>query len=333
MKKKFLSLSVALCILVFSCSKNSGSNPNPPGVGGGGGSNGLTVTSFTPSNPYPDDEFIINGTGFNANAALDTVEFGRLTDNAHIILWHDGISNEWPSLCTVISASTTQLKVKAVNPAVLDFYSYDYTPASSVAAAMVRTGGKSVITSIIPFKRFMQPPSIRDADNDTQVGTPNDSLEINGSGFSRTGLTASIDGISLSSFKVDSITPAIRRITLRLPKAFFGTTNDETLIQSKTVVVTNPDGKSVKRDCNFFISPKMKVTSMQTANPTYSHDALVISGGVIGIIINGACLKNDAILKIDGNTGFHAQTALAVANFQEHYHHAPRYKRSCSRNL
>jgi hypothetical protein len=318
MKKKFLPLAIAVFILFFSCNKNSSPNPNPnPNPPAGGGNGSLTVTSIVPANPYPDDEFIITGTGFNANAALDTVEFGRLADNTHISIWHDGLSNEWPSLCTVISASATQLKVKAVNPDVLDFYSYDLNYVTSVAAAQIRTGGKTVITPIIPFKRFMLLTGITNLDDNIQYGRPNDSIQINGKGFNKTGLTASIGGTALSSFKRDSVTPVMRRLSLRLPKTFFGTENDETITQLKSVVVTNPDGKSVKKDLDFFVSPKMKVISVSTANSSYSHDGLVNSGGVINITITGVCLKNDAILKIDGNTGFHSQTALSAVNFPD----------------
>jgi hypothetical protein len=317
MKLKQL-LSTLFVVSLFSCTKNnSGNNPNPPGGGGGGGgtSSNLTVTSITPANPYPDDEFIINGTGFNTNATLDTVEFGRMA-GTNFGAWHDGLQTEWPSLCTVVSATATQLRVKSVNPFVLDYYSYSPSPLSSIAVAQVRTGGKKAVTPVIPFKRFMMLGFINNPDNSSSMGRPNDSLEISGRGFRKTGLTASIDGIPLTSFKIDSVSVGNSKISLRLPKTFFGVENDETLTQTKTVIVTNPDGKSVQKDCLFYLSPRMKIYTMRAENPTYSLAGLTSSGGVINIIITGACLKNDAVLKV-GAIGILTQTPFPVNNFPD----------------
>jgi hypothetical protein len=316
MKLKQL-LPILITVSFFSCNKNNsgGNNPNPPGGGGGGTNNNLTITSITPANPYPDDEFIINGTGFNANTTLDTVEFGRMV-GSNFGAWHDGPQTEWASLCTVISATTTQLKIKSGSPFALDYYSYSPSPLSSIAVAQVRTGGKKAVTPIIPFKRFMTLGFITNPDNNTSIGRPNDSLEINGRGFRKTGVTASVDGIQLTSFKVDSVSAGNSKITLRLPKTFFGGENDEVLTQTKTVVVTNPDGKSVQKDCLFYLSPRMRIYNVHAENSSYSLSALASSGGVINIIINGSCLKNDAVLKV-GAIGIVVQAPFPVNNFPD----------------
>src|ERR1700748_1722613 len=116
---KKIILSILVMPLVFNaCTKsggnsngtngggNNGGGNNGGGGNGGGGSTGITITSISPENPYPDDEFTINGTGFNTDAAKDTVEFGRLV-GSNFGAWHDGLESEWASLCTVVSATAT----------------------------------------------------------------------------------------------------------------------------------------------------------------------------------------------------------------------------------
>ena len=145
MKKIFFFLSIITTIF-FSCKKsspiqgnNNGGNNNG-GNNGNGNNNSITITSISPANPYPDDEITINGTGFNADKTKDTVEFGKLMGSA-LSAWHDGLPNEWASLTTIVSASATQLVIKAVNPQPLDYNSFDLS-ATSIAALSVRTGGK-----------------------------------------------------------------------------------------------------------------------------------------------------------------------------------------------
>src|SRR5262245_52302832 len=132
MKKIILFLTVTMA-LTNSCSKG-GSSPGGGGNNGGGGSgNGggstsdITITAVAPANPYPDDQITITGTGFNADASKDTVEFGYLT-NGNFGAWHAGLSTEWASLCTVVSATATQLVVKSVNSFLLDYNAFPSGP-------------------------------------------------------------------------------------------------------------------------------------------------------------------------------------------------------------
>ena len=319
MRKKCLFVFAAALVLFSSCAKNNpGSNPSPPppGSGGGGGTGGsnLTVTSISPTNPYPDDEFTINGTGFNANASLDTVEFGHLI-NGNFAAWHGGIPDQYPSLCVVTTASPTQLKVKAVNPFELDYSSFDFSQ-TSIAVAQIRTGGKKIVTALIPFKRLMRLNGTNDPETNISWGRPGDSLDINGQGYNKIGLNVSIGTSPLSNFKVDS-TPNSARISLRLPKNFFGGENDETITDTRTLTVTNADGKSVQKNFTFFMSPTMKVFSMQPDHPSYSLSGLGGSGGVVTIYIVGRALKSDAIIYVDSNTGIHTQSSLGVSGFPD----------------
>ncbi len=311
-------LSFLIILLIFNGCSKSGSGPNNGGGtgggnngGGGGNNNGgsaVTITSVTPVNPYPDDEITINGTGFNADATKDTVEFGQLTNNV-FGAWHDGIETEWAGLCTVISATTTQLKVKAVNTWKLDFYSFP-NGTTSIAALQVRTTGKKAVSPVIPFKRLLFLQGIFNPDYfNWSIGRPSDSLVISGKGFRKSGVQASVDGKLLTNFTIDS---AAGNITLRLPKTFFGTENDESIMEDKVLTLSNPDGKIVTKSFKFLISPQMRINSMQPTPSTIS----LSSGGNVNILVNGRNLKNDATVHVDGVT-IHSQTGLQVNNFPD----------------
>lgn len=323
MKKIF---SLLITILLFSCSKNSstgggtngGNNGNGGGNTGGGGNNSsLTITSISPANPYPDDEFAINGTGFDTDINKDTVEFGHLTGSA-FGAWHDGTPDQYASLATVISATTTKLVIKSVNPFPLD---YDAFPVdnTSIAVVQIRVGGKKVVSPVIPFKRLMVVGFIKNPDylNGAAIGRPNDSLIIGGKGFAKNGVTVSIGTIQVPSVKVDSNSSS-GQIMFRLSKDFFGEVNDETLSETKTVSVTNPDGKTIKKDFSFLLSPQMIVSSMKSDKNTYSLSGLQGVGGVVKITIAGKCLKDDSYITIgNSNQGTVITQPLSVSHLQD----------------
>ena len=315
MRQIILFLSI-VAILFNACTKgggnngggnNSGGNGGGGNGGGGGNSAGITVTSISPANPYPDDEFTVIGTGFNTDASKDTVEFGRLI-NGNFGAWHDYDSTGG---CNVISATTTELKIKAVNTFSLDLASFPNN-TNSIAVVQVRSGGKKAVSSVIPFKRLMLLSSITNPDLfGNAIGRPNDSLVIGGKGFRSTGVSAYIGGTQLSGLKIDS-NPNGSKITLRLPKSFFGSENDETIMQDKEVTLVNPDGKIVKKTFKFLISPRMIISSMATEFPTYSKS----SGGVVKVYISGRCLKSDATVFVDG-LNYHATSNLGVNGFAD----------------
>jgi hypothetical protein len=322
MKKIF---SFLIAILLFSCSKNSstgggtngGNNGNGGGNNGGGGNNNsLTITSITPANPYPDDEFTINGTGFDTDINKDTVEFGRLTGSA-FGAWHDGTPDQYASLATVVSATTTQLVIKSANPFPLD---YDAFPGNtSIAVVQIRVGSKKVVSPVIPFKRLMVVGFIKNPDylNGAAIGRPNDSLIIGGKGFAKNGVMVSIGTVQVSSVKVDSSSSS-GQIMFRLPKDFFGIVNDETLSEIKTVSVTNPDGKTIKKDFGFLLSPQMIVSGMNSDKNSYSLSGLQGVAGVVKITITGKCLKDDSYITIgNSNQGTVTTQPLSVSGFQD----------------
>jgi hypothetical protein len=317
MKQILLFLAVTI-IITNSCSKGGtspgGGNNNGGGNNGGGNTGTITVTSVTPANLYPDDQITITGTGFDPDASKDTLEFGRLT-NGNFNPWHDGPQAEMASLCTVVNATTTQLVVKSVNPYNLDYSAFSQS-TNSVAVIQIRTGGKKVVTPVIPFKRLLLLNFINNPDfNNNQIGRPSDSLVISGKGFAKSGVSVSIDGTSLTNFKIDSTT-ASGKITLRLPKTFFGNTNADTPIVDKKMTLSNPDGKTVQKTFHFLLSPFMDIYSMQTEFSSYSLAGLTSSGGVVKVFVKGRSLKDDAIVKV-GGVNIQTQSALQVSGFPD----------------
>ena len=315
MKTFFAVLAAA--ITTFSCQKNTpatGGGNNNGGNGGSGGNNkGITISSISPLNPYPDDEITLNGTGFNSDATKDTIEFGRLVGSA-FGAWHDGNPDEYASLVQIKSASTTQLVIKAVNPFPLDYNSFITVGAPSIAVVRIKTGGSSAIVPI-PFKRLMLIGWDKTFDNLSSIPRPNDSLQIGGKGFSKHA-TVTIEGVVLENPTIDS-TADNATIGFHLPKTLFGNVLDETLQELKTVRVTNPDGKSEEKDFTFYLSPLMHIDDMHAENKTYSKAGLGGSGGMIRIFVKGKCLKEDAILKVVSNTGMNTQSSLGISGLQD----------------
>jgi len=314
MRKHYFPIVITALVLVASCSKSTPTtnpNPNPGGGGGGGGTTtGMTVSSISPANPYPDDEFVINGTGFNPDKTKDTVQFGRLI-NGNFGAWQGGLAAEWPSLCTIISASSTQLRVKANNPIELDDASFSMiNNPNSISVAQIKSGGKKVVTPLIAFKRIMRLNGTNDPEAHISWGRPGDSLEIFGTGFNKSGVQVSIGQTALNILNIDS-SAGSSTIRLRMPKDFFGNSNDEAATDIRTLTVTNADGKSLHKDITFFMSPTMKIFSMSPEQSSYSKG----SGGVIRINITGRHLKNTAVVHLDSGNGTHTQFPLPVTGF------------------
>lgn len=317
MKKTVSFLVPAFALLIFSCNKNASTGGTNGGNNGGGSNSSLTITSISPVNPYPDDEITITGTSFDADANKDTVEFGRLMGSA-FGAWHDGTPDQYASLATVVSATTTQLKIKSVNPFPLDYNAFP-VGNTSIAVVQVRVGGKKVVSPVIPFKRLMLVGFIKNPDylNGAAIGRPNDSLIIGGKGFASHGVTVSIGTVQIPSVKVDSNSSS-GQIMFRLSKDFFGGVNDETLSEMKTVSVTNPDGKTISKDFSFLLSPRMVITSMKSDKSSYSLSSLATNGGAVKITITGKCLKDDAYITIgNSNQGTVTTQPLAVSGFQD----------------
>ena len=313
MKMKIFLTVLATAITTFSCQKNTPSAGGGNNNGGNGGNKGVTISAISPLHPYPDDEITLTGTGFNADATKDTVEFGHMAGGA-FGAWHDGTPDKYPSLVQIKSASATQLVIKAVNTFLLDYYSFATIGTPSIAGVQVRTGGTSAAVPI-PFKRLLLVAWDKTFDNLSSTARPNDSLQIGGKGFSKHA-TVTIGGIAVGNLTIDSLAD-MATIGMHLPKTLFGSVLDETLQEMKTVRVTNPDGKWEEKDFAFFLSPLMHIDDMHAENKTYSKSALGSSGGVIKVFVKGRCLKSDAIVTLVGSTGVNTQSSLGISGLQD----------------
>ncbi len=140
--KSILLLSFILFIS-YACQKD---NPQPASNNNNNTSaDSISVSSFSPAQPYTDDTFIITGKNFNADATKDTVYFGVLSK-----------TNFFSShTCTVKSATATQLTVmidydptKNTNP---DFTLTNPSNGGLAKGFMIKTGGKVKVLTV-PFK-------------------------------------------------------------------------------------------------------------------------------------------------------------------------------------
>lgn len=320
--KKIISFSaLATCLFIFSCSKpnpnsgnsNNGGN-NGGGNNGGGNNNGITISSISPVNPYPDDIITVIGTGFNADMKKDSIDMGTKGNGYGYRNWYDASYPDSPFL-RLISASSTKIVFKAINPFLTDFDSFLQEGQPSAALLRVRTGGKTGFVPI-PFKRLIILKWLKSFDSPENTGRPYDSVEIGSKGFSKN-VKLTIDGINIPNLKIDS-TANYASIYVRFPKTLFGSGNDETLIETKTIKVINPDGKYEELLWPFYLSPKMKIYEMHPEQNSFSLSSLVSKGGVVKIAVKGKCLKSDAIIRIVRyGGGFNSTSGLSVSGFQD----------------
>ena len=149
-----ISVILVLSIIIYSCSKSS-VNPAPPVVSGS-----ITITGISPAMPYADDEITITGTGFNPDKTKDTVDFGTGDPVSGIFgPYAQGLTTA--SKAMVISASATQLVIKAVNSDSTVASGLDYQLFKRVNIGFnalnrirVRSGGLKAISNLTPFKQL-----------------------------------------------------------------------------------------------------------------------------------------------------------------------------------
>jgi hypothetical protein len=291
MKHRLHHAMLVVLIAATGCNKGSVNQNNGNGTGNGNGNGGgtasLSVTGFTPLRPYLDDTLIINGTGFNSDKSKDTVLFNF-------------------SLGKIISATSTQLKVTM--PAESDInMTFLYTSKLEVRA----NGKKFPVTNGIGFKRPLQLYGLNDPETNISIGKPDDSLVFNGSGFNvnGNGMAVSIGTTSVPGYNIDSNFHGT--VSLRLPKGFFGSSNDEAAVEQKQVTIKNADGRIVSKTLNFYLSPRMRISSAQFEQNDYH----LANGAVVILNIIGRNLKNDTKVELSGPNNYHAISSLPVSGF------------------
>jgi hypothetical protein len=182
--RTIISVILVLSLIISSCSK-SPTNPAPvPGTGGP-----ITITGISPAIPYADDEITITGTGFNPDKTMDTVDFGT-GDPVSGIFGPYTQGQTTASKAIVISASTTQLVIKAVNSdsTVTSGLDYQLFKRSNIGLnalnrIRVRSGGLKAISNLTPFKQLPYAEIDGTANNGTwQTNNffmvPNDSVSV-----------------------------------------------------------------------------------------------------------------------------------------------------------
>lgn len=177
------SVMLILSVFIYSCSKSSNDPAPAPGTGGP-----ITITGISPAIPYADDEITITGTGFNTDKTKDTVDFGTGDPVAGTFgPYAQGLTTA--SKAMVISASATQLVIKAVNSDStfgLDYQLFKRTNINGFNAfnrIRVRSGGLKAISNLTPFKQLPYLELVGTAYNGTWQGNnifmaPNDSVAV-----------------------------------------------------------------------------------------------------------------------------------------------------------
>lgn len=298
MYKRSFFISILSILFFFACTKNNGGGTgnngggNSGNGGGGGNKDSLSVTGFTPLNPYVDDTLTLTGTGFNTDKTKDTVLFNQ--QPAHLI-----------------SATSTRI--------VLTFPPENNMALTICNCATLKVSANGKVYYYlygIVFKRTLLLGVVTDLDyHNVNVGRPADSLVFSGTGFTTRGLSINIDGTFLKGITVDSGYNTAARV--RLPKLIFGENNNDTASANKNVIITNADGKTTQKILPFALSPVMQVFNMQSDQPAYSIAALNGSGGKISVHIYGANLKSDASVHLDGASTVQINNPLQVSGFPD----------------
>jgi hypothetical protein len=338
--KRIFFLFAVLASLFAACNKansnasagngGSGSNSGNGGNGGnGGGSDSLSIAGFSPQYPYTTDEITITGTGFNPDKTKDTVLVG-----------FGGIAGAKPA--TINSATATQLKLVVPPDSVL----LDAPSDFPVYALEIHANGKRILVSLDKtpvFKPSLVFTSFYRNVVPYNVFRPGDSVTIAGYGYVTVGSSCSIDGNATSIYKMDTSLSGLLSSPYQIrsnvssrwagfaavPKLIFGEVNDETLINTKTVVFTNGDGKSAQKQLQFGMSPIMQVSSLYYETGfdsqngyTYSLSGLNSTAGKIRLHIVGKYLKNNTDLEFYGrdfsnNIVSDAHSSLPVTGFPD----------------
>jgi hypothetical protein len=320
MKQTFIILAI-LAVAYIGCKKDPGNGPTKgtgatgsTGNTGGTGNTGSTLafTALSPAVPYADQEITIIGTGFDPNTANDKVSFVEIDTS--------GKGTSQALAARVISATSTQLVIKAIDSASVDeyFHYYNLYPASK-PGIQVTVNGKSFakvvkLANMISIVGFTDPQAPFGA----QMGYDGDSLFVKTNGPVPAGSTLTI-GQNTFPIKISTkVTPGyFTQSTLYtyIPKTYFGNTNVDSVTKKNVVIkITLPDGKTEKSTYSFLVSPHMEIYSISASEGTYT--GLATSGGDIKIHVVGRNLKSDAIMYIgNGVVGFHSN--LAVSDFPD----------------
>jgi hypothetical protein len=229
-----IAIAAIATATALACSDSTGPTPIPPVP---------TIADWTPENPYWDDVLIINGTGFSAEAADNTV-------------WFTGHNCPCPdtAFAAVMAASPTQLTVRmpSTHPA------YQYHPFGVIN---LRVSGAAVITSTPIF--FLAFPQIFGAEItpfaiDARL-RPGTTFKVDAEGL-RPGASLSVNGISVpvDSLQLAPLTSISRTsiVHATMPPGIFGPLSGEGLNDEFMVTLrVMSDGRDVSRSWPSYRNP------------------------------------------------------------------------------
>ncbi|MEO7048181.1 MAG: IPT/TIG domain-containing protein [Ferruginibacter sp.] len=180
-------LSAIVILFAIGCKKT-----NTPVVPPSGGSGPISITSISPAKPYADDEITITGTGFNPDKTKDTVDFGGGDAAAGTFspyFYGEGTTSK----AVIISATGTQLVIKAVNPDSAEVVTptgtskrglnkmlFNNVQATNNSLNQIRVRVGAVQTSkLTPFKQLpLAHITINGSPTNIYTLAPNDSFEV-----------------------------------------------------------------------------------------------------------------------------------------------------------
>ncbi|MBN8854005.1 MAG: hypothetical protein BGO55_06420 [Sphingobacteriales bacterium 50-39] len=315
--KSILSWLIFLLCLFAACQKNTAVNGNGGNNNnGGGGSNNksdtISVTSYSPANPYTSDVVTITGTGFNPDKTKDSVWFR---------------DDDGSGYFKIVSATSTQLQILLPPDSISQILTVN---SDGVLDLKISANGKfKAIPKAIKFKMTLSlqgvwSPRLGDPTR------PGDSTYLFGRGFTWNSTSISINGQTMPILKLDSggANPygeySNRWFAYTyLPKSFFGEVNNEDSVKYLPCSVTNGDGKTAVAMLPFGISPLMAITDMHYDNEYLAGGGVrtislsAASGAVLRLHVIGKNLKNNVDVAFTGTDGTNAHSGLPVSGFPD----------------
>lgn len=283
MKKLTIILLSTLTIL-SSCKKDDDNTPSAGGGNGGGtdttGTNGNgLVTSWSPVNPYRDQEVTFTGGPFNTDPAQNTI-------------------TAWGEPFEILTVSSTQI-IARPGP--------NMQTAVPGYNSVIITSGNAVDT--IPYLYWKRPFNLlhfEDNLDDWIFGAPprpGDSVVFNFISATNTGMSISINGQSMPGpFAVDS--NFYCTVAFRIPVSM-GVGSDESVVTTALMSATNADGRTDTLTIGWAPTPDMEIFGLELigGGSTFDLSEMIGGGQVLNFRVYGKYLHSGQTWTLTGPSG------------------------------
>lgn len=298
--KNSIVVSLTAVVLVLACSSKDDPSPNP------GTSGDLTITSVVPLVRYADDVLTVVGTGFSTIKTENFVEMGQYSSGVFTPI--ETTSSGTPAF-EVLSASTTQLEVKAVDA---EYINRKVAPTYPYALR-VTVNMKQAIGALGDFKELPKFNMFRADVFNLKQGCQNliqagDSLFISGVSFYGDCIFT-IDGKPITIAKQEE-----GKIHFRISKLHFGQLDNDCLVKEVAVSLTNGDGKNSTKMYNIATSPPMIVNQTSFDKEVYSGESFA------RLTIKGYSIYSTAMLRLSGPNDYEAESNVGVQFYPDEAH-------------